>query len=91
MNAQIKPATLKAEQLPDHVLQVRKIGNSLGLIFPKELLAKLGLDVGDKLDIVSVTDRSINLKPHEGDRARKLALAREIMREYDDTMRELAK
>jgi putative addiction module antidote len=74
-----------------NILQFRKVGNSAGLIFPKELLARLELGEGDKVHFIPQPDGTIVLRKHVDDRARKLAVAREIMREYDDTMRELAK
>ena len=47
MNKPEKPAGEQAM-----VLQVRKIGNSVGIILPKELLARLKLAEGDKLTVV---------------------------------------
>ena len=38
-------------------LQIRKIGNSVGLILPKELLARLKLAEGDKLYVVEQAER----------------------------------
>jgi putative addiction module antidote len=43
-----------------YVLQVRKIGNSTGLILPKELLARLKLSEGDKLHVVEQTERGLS-------------------------------
>jgi hypothetical protein len=44
------------------VLQIRKIGNSLGLILSKELLARLKLKEGDKLHVVEQTERGVKLR-----------------------------
>ena len=43
------------------VLQIKKIGNSTGLILPKELLARLKLSEGDRLHVVEQTERGIKL------------------------------
>jgi putative addiction module antidote len=74
-----------------NVLHLRKVGNSTGLIFPKELLARLEIVEGDKVHVIPQPDGSLVLRKHMDERTRKLAIAREIMREYDETMRELAK
>ncbi len=36
------------DKVEGHVLQIRKIGNSVGVILPKDLLARLNLKEGDK-------------------------------------------
>ena len=74
-----------------HLLTVRKIGNSTGVIFPRELLARLKLKEGDKLHIVEQTENSIRLSPYDPRHARVMAIARGVMDEYKDTFRELAK
>ncbi|RDJ93090.1 hypothetical protein B4Q13_24340 [Lacticaseibacillus rhamnosus] len=43
------------------LLQIKRIGNSVGLILPKELLARLKLKEGDKLYVVEQTERGIKL------------------------------
>jgi putative addiction module antidote len=72
-------------------LQIRKIGNSVGLILPKDLLARLHLKEGDKLSIVEQTDHSFKLTPHDPVHAQAMEIARQVMDEYKDTFRELAK
>ena len=58
-------------------IQIKKIGNSLGLILSKELLARLKLKEGDKLHIIEQTGRqpeAFAVRPEarqsDGDRAR---------------------
>jgi putative addiction module antidote len=72
-------------------IQVRKIGNSLGLILPKELLAQLGFHEGDKLYPVRQPDGSLRLSPFDPKHARTMEIARQIMHEYRDTFAALAK
>ena len=81
----------KTDAAETRVLQVRRIGNSLGLILPKDLLAELGLKEGDKLHVVEQTDRGVKLTPFDPKHARVMAIAREVMDEYKDTFRALAK
>jgi putative addiction module antidote len=73
------------------VLQIRKIGNSVGLILPKELLARLNLHEGDKLHVVENTERAFKLSPYDPEHADTMSVAREVMHEYQDTFRALAK
>lgn len=73
------------------VLQIRKIGNSLGLILPKELLAQFRLGEGDRLTVVEQPERGFKLSPYEDKHARAMAFARRAFKDYADTFRELAK
>jgi putative addiction module antidote len=73
------------------VLQIRKIGNSVGLILPKELLARLRLQEGDKLHVIEQPERGIKLTPYDPKHAKTMRIAREVMEEYKDTFRALAK
>jgi putative addiction module antidote len=86
MNEIGKPAAATA-----NVLQIRKIGNSLGLILPKELLAQLGFAEGDRLEFVRQPEGGVRLQRHDDTHARAMAIARQVMKDYADTMRELAK
>jgi putative addiction module antidote len=73
------------------VLQIRKIGNSVGLILPKELLARLRLKEGDQLHVVEQTERGIKLSPYDPKHAKAMEFARRSFREYADTYKALAK
>lgn len=69
---------------------IRKIGNSEGVIIPKDILESLGLSAGDSVSIVA--DKSgIMFVPEKNDLARQLELARECMDKYKVALRELAK
>jgi putative addiction module antidote len=74
-----------------YVLQVKKIGNSVGLILPKDLLARLRLSEGDKLHVVEQTERGIKLSPYDPKHAKAMAIARRSFRKYADTYKALAK
>lgn len=71
---------------------VRKIGNSEGIIIPKELLDSAGLKAGDRLELVRDGD-TIRLTPDKAtlDFARKMEIARARMKKYEVALRELAK
>jgi putative addiction module antidote len=78
-------------KLEDTALQIRKIGNSLGVILPKELLARLNLKEGDKFYPVEQPDGSLRLSPFDPKHARTMEIARKAIREYRDTLAALAK
>jgi putative addiction module antidote len=72
------------------VLSIKKIGNSVGLILPKELLARLKLKEGDKFHIVEQTERGIKLTPYDPKHAEAMEIARRSFRKYADTYKALA-
>jgi putative addiction module antidote len=78
-------------EIEGYLLQVKKIGNSVGLILPKDLLARLKLKEGDKLHVVEQTERGIKLSPYDPKHARAMEFARRSFRKYADTYRALAK
>ncbi|GAA3848401.1 AbrB/MazE/SpoVT family DNA-binding domain-containing protein [[Pseudomonas] carboxydohydrogena] len=74
-----------------NALHIRKIGNSVGLILPKELLARLNLKEGDKVYPLEQPDGSLRLSPFDPKHAKTMEIARQVMREYRDTLAALAK
>jgi putative addiction module antidote len=83
-----KPRNIEAE---GYLLQVKRIGNSLGLILPKELLARLKLKEGDKLHVIEQTERGLKLSPYDPKHAKAMEIARRSFRKYADTYKALAK
>ncbi|ROH87002.1 AbrB/MazE/SpoVT family DNA-binding domain-containing protein [Pseudomethylobacillus aquaticus] len=71
-------------------LKLTQIGNSLGVILPKELLGKFKLEKGDEL-IVSESPDGFNLIPHDSEFEKELKAAEKIMRKRRNVLRELAK
>ena len=72
-------------------LKVRKIGSSLGVILPRDVLAQLR-DVGEGDTIfVTKTPDGVRLTPFDPEFEQQIAIAREVMKEDRDMLRELAK
>lgn len=72
---------------------IRKIGNSEGVILPKELLQSLNLKAGDSVVIIREGDE-LRLRRVEDDAQefeRKMKIARERMKKYEVVYRALAK
>lgn len=86
MNKPEKPAGEQAM-----VLQDRKIGNSVAIILPKELLARLKLAEGDKLTLVEQPELGLKLTRHDDTHVRGLEMACRSFKTYANTYRALAK
>jgi putative addiction module antidote len=69
--------------------KVIAIGNSTGIILPKEMLARLKIEKGDTISL-SETPYGINLTPYDEQFMRKLESTEKIMRKYRDALRKLA-
>ena len=70
-------------------LKLTTVGNSTGLILPKELLEKYRLNKGDSLQITEVQD-GFTLKPYDAEFARQMEIAEKVMRDNRDLLRRLA-
>lgn len=71
-------------------LKLTQIGNSVGVILPKEVLARLKLQKGDTVFLTDAPG-AITITPHDPKFEEQLELGREFMREYRDTFNALAK
>lgn len=71
-------------------LKLRAVGNSVGVVFPKEFLTRLDLREGDTLHVVESPD-GLRLKRADPDFERQMDAAREVMRRRRAVLRELAK
>ncbi len=71
-------------------VKITKIGNSAGVILPKELLARLRAGVGDTLYVSEAPD-GVRLSAHDPDFAETMAIAEEVMRKDRKILRALAK
>lgn len=71
-------------------LKVRPFGNSVGVVLPKEVLARLKVGEGDTLYLTEAPD-GFRLTPYDPEFEEQMALARKIMKDNRDVLRELAK
>ena len=71
-------------------LKLTSIGNSVGVVLPKELLVKLGVQKGDTLYAIETPD-GLRLTTVDADFEAQMAVARRIMKERRAVLRELAK
>lgn len=71
-------------------LKLSQIGNSVGVILPKEVLARLKLAKGDTVFLTEAAN-GITLTPYNPELEEQLKLGREFMHDYRDTFHQLAK
>ena len=73
-----------------HTLKLTQIGNSVGVILPKEALARMKLQKGETVFLTESVDAFI-LTPYDPALEEEITAGREFMREYRDTFHQLAK
>jgi putative addiction module antidote len=71
-------------------LKLTQVGNSVGAIFPKELLARLKLEKGDELYVTESPD-GLRITLHNPEFEAQMKAARDIMKKRRAVLRELAK
>jgi putative addiction module antidote len=72
-------------------IEIKKIGNSDGLLLPRELMQRLDLKRGQQLYVVELPGGGFQALPYDPDFERTMEIADEIMDEYRDTLAALAK
>ena len=75
---------------PMYTLKLTQIGNSVGVVLPKEALAQLKLEKGDTVFLTDAPG-GFTLTPYDPAIEAQLELGREFMHDYRDTLRALAK
>ena len=73
-----------------HALKLTQIGNSVGVILPKEVLARLKLEKGDTLYLTESPD-GMRITPHDPVFENQMQTARDIMKSRRAVLREVAK
>ena len=73
-----------------HALKLTQIGNSVGIVLPKEALAALKLEKGDAVHLTQ-TPEGFQITPYDPTLAEQLELGRDFMREFRATFHALAK
>ena len=72
-------------------IEVKKIGNSTGLILPKEFVSRLNLSQGDWLHVTENADGSVRLSPYDPTFEKGMEIAEKAMKTYRNALAELAK
>jgi putative addiction module antidote len=71
-------------------LKLRKVGNSVGLVLPKEALAHLKAGEGDTVCLTEAADGSVRMTANP-EVSKQMEVVKSLMHRYRNTLRELAK
>ena len=72
-------------------LKVRKVGNSLGVVLPKEVVSRLKLHEGDRVFLIEAPDGNYRITPYDPEFERQTKIGKKFMVKYRNTLRALAK
>jgi putative addiction module antidote len=72
------------------LLKITKVGNSAGLLLPKEALARLRVEQGDTVFLTGAPD-GFRITPYDPGFERQMGVARKVMKKHRPALRELAK
>jgi putative addiction module antidote len=72
-------------------LKVRKIGNSLGVVLPKEAVGRLKAGEGDRLFLIETPNGAYQLTPYDPAFEKKMEKAEDIIGRYRNTLHALSK
>jgi putative addiction module antidote len=72
-------------------LKVRKFGNSLGVVLPKDVINRLQTGDGEKLFLIEAAEGDYRLTPYDPQFEKTMAKAEDVMSRYRNALRALAK
>lgn len=72
-------------------IEIKKIGNSDGLLLPRELMQRLDLKRGQELHVTELAGGGLQLMPYDPDFEETMQIADQTMDQYRDTLAALAK
>lgn len=72
-------------------LKIRKVGNSLGVVLPKEVISRLRTGEGEDVFLLEGPNNTYRITPFDPAFEKKMETAEEIMARYRNTLHVLAK
>ena len=72
-------------------VRLKKIGNSTGMILPKEIMARLNLSTGDQFYVTLTAEGGLQFTPYDPKFEKAMEVARRGMKIYRNALAELAK
>jgi putative addiction module antidote len=70
-------------------VKITTVGNSIGIVLPKDVLSRLHVEKGDSLYVLE-TANGIELTPYDDSFAAEMESAKRVMRKHRDVLRKLA-
>jgi putative addiction module antidote len=74
-----------------NALKLTQIGNSVGVILPKEMLARMQVEKGDVVFLTEAANNGYVMTPYDPEFEQQMEVARRIMKKRRNVLRELAK
>lgn len=71
-------------------LKLTKIGNSVGIILPKEMMGKMNVHKGDIINAVE-TKTGFNISPYDPEFSERMAIVDQLMKDNRNILKALAK
>jgi putative addiction module antidote len=71
-------------------MRIRKVGNSLGVVLPKEVLSRLNVQDGDKVFLTEAPDGSYRITSYDPEFKKQLTIGKTFMARYRNTLQALA-
>ncbi len=71
-------------------LKLTRIGNSVGMVLPKEVRDRMKLGAGDTVYLTETPD-GYKISPYDEEFARQMEIGRKVMKDYRQVLHELAK
>ena len=87
----VSTIVITAQEAPVLKVKVRKIGNSLGVVLPKEVISRLNTGDGAVLFLIEGPNGGYQLTPYDPGFAKKMEKAEDIIRRYRNTLHVLSK
>jgi putative addiction module antidote len=72
------------------VVKVTAVGDALGIVLPREALAKLGVEEGDSLYLTEAAN-GVEISPYDEELGRKVEIGKRVVRKYRDAPRDLTR
>ena len=72
-------------------IEAKKVGNSTGFIIPRDVAIRLGIEQGRVFHLSETADGGLRIAPYDPDFEKTMIIVDEVMEEYKDTLRVLAK
>ena len=72
-------------------IEPKRIGNSTGFIIPRDVVVRLGIEQGKSFYLTETADGGLRISPYDPDFEATMNIVDDIMDEYKDTLRALAK
>lgn len=71
-------------------IKLRKVGNSVAMIVPKQVRQKMGVEEGDAVYLTE-TPEGYRISPYDPEFSRQMKLARKVQAKHRAALHELAK